>query len=68
MPTKLTSMRFTDDDLALLLSIQHHVGTNTRTEALRVLMRSYCRQEGIEPQPKKPMRSRSKATAGKAGA
>jgi hypothetical protein len=45
---KATAFRFTAEDLALLDAIQKHVGTSSRTEALRTLLRYYARAEGLE--------------------
>jgi metal-responsive CopG/Arc/MetJ family transcriptional regulator len=52
---KATAFRFTADDLAILDAVQKHVGTSSRTEALRALLRYYVRAESIEVQ--KPRRS-----------
>lgn len=45
---KATAFRFTAEDLALLDAIQKHTGISTRTDALRTVLRSYARAEGIE--------------------
>jgi hypothetical protein len=47
MNTKATTVRLTDDDLALLSIIQQHTGTMARAEALRAALRGYARHEGI---------------------
>jgi hypothetical protein len=49
-------MRLTPEDLALLAAIQAHVGTATRTEALRVALTAFAKERGIvvaKPRPKK---------------
>lgn len=45
---KATAFRFTAEDLTLLDAIQKHVGTTSRTEALRALLRYYVRAERLE--------------------
>lgn len=47
MNTKLTAMRLTAEDRALLDAIQEHVGTASRTEAFRAALREYARAQGI---------------------
>jgi len=56
MITKLTAMRLTADDRALLDAIQEHVGTASRTEAFRAALREYARVQGIRwmKRPKGP--------------
>lgn len=56
MTTKLTAMRLTADDRALLDAIQEHVGTASRTEAFRAALREYARTQGIRwmTRPKGP--------------
>jgi hypothetical protein len=50
---KQTAFRFYAEDLALLDAIQRHTGISTRSDALRTVMRSYARAEGISvPRPK----------------
>jgi hypothetical protein len=44
---KQTAFRFTEEDLALLDAVQKHTGISTRTDALRAVLRSYVRAEGI---------------------
>ena len=56
---KATAFRFTAEDLTLLGAIQKHVGTTSRTEALRALLRYYVRAEGLEiSKPKRPAKTR----------
>lgn len=55
MVTTPTAMRLTPDDLALLAAIQAFLGTNTRTEALRVALKAYATERGIKI-PKKASR------------
>jgi len=45
---KQTAFRFSAEDLTLLDAIQKHVGTSSRTEALRALLRYYVRAEKLE--------------------
>jgi hypothetical protein len=52
---KATAFRFSAEDLALLDAGQQHTGISTRTDALRAVLRSYVRSEGIEV-PKVPKR------------
>ena len=54
MPTiKQTAFRFTEEDLATLGAIQEHTGVISRTETLRLVIRSYARTERIVlPKPK----------------
>jgi hypothetical protein len=49
-------MRLTPDDLALLAAIQEHLGTNTRTEALRVALKAYATERGIKIPKRKGVR------------
>jgi hypothetical protein len=44
---KQTAFRFSGEDLAILDAIAAHVGTRSRSEALRVVIRSYARAEGL---------------------
>jgi hypothetical protein len=44
---KQTAFRFNEEDLALLDAVQRHTGISTRTDALRAVLRSYVRAEGI---------------------
>lgn len=63
MKTKLTPVRFTDEDLLILDACQEHVGVQSRSETLRAVMRAYARAEGIKlrPAPKaKPSKSVTK--------
>ena len=58
---KQTAFRFTPEDLTFLDAIQGHLGMHSRTEALRVVLRSYARAEGIEiARPRKGARKGSK--------
>jgi hypothetical protein len=54
---KQTAFRFNEEDLAILDAVQKHTGISTRTDALRAVLRSYVRAEGIElPGAKRPAR------------
>lgn len=45
---KVTPVRFSDDELALLEVIQGHTGIRSRTEALRAVLEFYVKAKGIE--------------------
>ena len=47
MITKLTPFRLTPEDLDLLGVCQEHVGVRSRSEAIRAVLRSYARTEGL---------------------
>lgn len=44
---KQTAFRFTAEDLATLEAVQRHTGVVSRTEAIRIVLRSYVRSEGL---------------------
>ena len=55
--SKQTTIRFTDEDLAMLDAIQAHAGVLGRSDALRLAIRECVRALGIEvkrPKPAKP--------------
>lgn len=47
MPEK-TTVRFNEDDLALLDAIQKKTGIVSRSEALRLAIRALAQQEGVQ--------------------
>ncbi len=52
---KASSVRFTKEDLAILVEVQRRTGLVRQADALRFVLRQYARAEGIElPKPKKP--------------
>jgi predicted DNA-binding protein len=58
---KQTAFRFTEEDLDLLDAIQKHTGVSTRVDALRAVLRTYARAEGIEVgKPRKGVRKGGK--------
>jgi hypothetical protein len=59
MNTKQTPFRLTPEDLSLLDAVISHVGVRSRSEALRVVLRSYARTEGIrlKQSPNQPIKS-----------
>jgi hypothetical protein len=58
---KQTAFRFNEEDLAILDAVQRHTGISTRTDALRAVLRSYVRAEGIEVEkPRKGARKGSR--------
>ncbi len=63
---KQTAFRFTEQDLAFLDAIAEHVGTRSRTEALRVMIRTYVRSEGIKVGPPATTATKTKTTKKKA--
>jgi hypothetical protein len=46
---KVTPVKFSDDELALLEMIQGHTGIRSRTEALRAVLEFYVKEKGLEP-------------------
>jgi hypothetical protein len=46
---KVTPVKFSDDELALLEVIQGHTGIRSRTEALRAVLEFYVKSKGLEP-------------------
>jgi len=46
---KVTPVKFSDDELALLEVIQGHTGIRSRTEALRAVLEFYVKEKGLEP-------------------
>ena len=44
---KVTTFRFTDEELALLDVIQGHTGIRSRMEALRTVLEYYAKAEGL---------------------
>jgi len=46
---KISPVRFSDDELALLEVIQGHTGIRSRTEALRAVLEFYVKSKGLEP-------------------
>ena len=46
---KITPVKFSDDELALLEVIQGHTGIRSRTEALRAVLEFYVKEKGIDP-------------------
>jgi hypothetical protein len=51
---KVSTFRFTDEELELLEMIQGHTGIRSRTEALRTVLQYYVQGEGLEPKPDAP--------------
>jgi hypothetical protein len=45
---KVTPVKFSDDELALLEVIQGHTGIRSRTEALRAVLEFYVKSNGLE--------------------
>ncbi|MGD0677676.1 MAG: hypothetical protein ABSC94_19845 [Polyangiaceae bacterium] len=45
---KITAVRFTDEELAVLGVIQGQTGIRSRTEALKTVLRYYAEAEGLE--------------------
>jgi hypothetical protein len=45
---KVTVVRFSEEELALLEVIQGHTGIRSRTEALRAVMQHYAKAEGLD--------------------
>jgi hypothetical protein len=45
---KVTPVKFSDDELALLEVIQGHTGIRSRTEALRAVLEFYVKEKGLE--------------------
>jgi hypothetical protein len=45
---KQTAFRFTEEDLGMFDLVQRHTGIISRTEVLRMLIRSYARAEGLK--------------------
>lgn len=60
--TKLSAFRLTPDDLVILDACQDHVGVQSRSEALRAILRAYVRAEGIKL-PKQPAQGTKTARA-----
>jgi hypothetical protein len=58
---KVTPVKFSDDELALLEVIQGHTGIRSRTEALRAVLEFYVKEKGLEPAA--PPASESASTA-----
>jgi hypothetical protein len=54
---KVRAFRFTDEEIALLNVIQGHTGIQSRTEALRTVLRYYVEGEGLEGQPRSTPRN-----------
>lgn len=48
MPEK-TTVRFNEEDLALLDAIQKKTGILSRSEVLRLAIRALAEQEGVQP-------------------
>ena len=58
--TKQSSIRFTDEDIAILDEVQHRTGLVSRSDALRFALRQHAIAEGFEcmkPKPKRPSKS-----------
>ena len=51
---KVTTFRFTEEELELLEVIQGHTGIRSRTEALRAVLKYYADGEGLTVGDKKP--------------
>ncbi|MEO7034598.1 MAG: hypothetical protein ABI548_11875 [Polyangiaceae bacterium] len=54
MVTKLSSFRFTPEDLQVLGVVHDHVGAQSKTETLRVVLKSFARTEGLDLEHKRP--------------
>jgi hypothetical protein len=48
---KVSTFRFTDEELELLEMIQGHTGIRSRTEALRTVLQYYVQGEGLAAKP-----------------
>lgn len=49
--SKITPVKFSDDELALLEVIQGHTGIRSRTEALRAVLDFYVKSKGLPAAP-----------------
>ena len=47
MTTKLTPMRFTEEDLVILDCCRDHIGVQSRSETVRAVLRAYARDQGL---------------------
>jgi hypothetical protein len=48
---KVTTIKFADEELALLELIQGQTGIRSRTEALRTVLKHYIEAEGLDAKP-----------------
>ena len=51
---KVTTFRFTDEELELLDVIQGHTGIRSRMEALRTVLKYYAENEGLAVEQARP--------------
>ena len=62
MRTKITPMRLTEDDIAVLDALKDKLGLLSRTEVIRMALRRLADAEGVVPKATKTKATKTKAT------